>query len=176
MLESLLPARSHLSTNLSMCDYMCGVWLSSMLMSIIYGTCNDLGKVVKKGNMLPRSGRRRSSLNRIITCPLLKISAIWKAANPWIHWNSRYSILSQQLSLTLCQMLYMHLRSMSWIISSPWAFPCWRIKYSSTHDTRWSLKTPLMSWWSISGVISSWISACGKPWVNGWGGNYYEIM
>ena len=73
-------------------------------------------------------------------------------------------------------MLYTHLRSISWMIFSAWDFPCWRIRYSSIHDMRWSLKTPLMSWWSISGVISSWISARGKPWVNGWGDDYYKIM
>lgn len=59
-----------------------------------------------------------------------------------------------------------HQWSMSSMISSAhvssWVW--WR--YSLTHVTRWSLKTPLMSWCKRSGNNSSWMSACGNPSVN----------
>lgn len=64
--------------------------------------------------------------------------------------------------------IYTHRRSISWIISRPRASPCSSIKYSLTHDTRWSLKVPLMTWWSKSGHNSMWMSARGNSHVNGY--------
>ena len=46
--------------------------------------------------------------------------------------------------------------------------PCEALRYSSTQVTRWSLNVPLINWCSISGEISSWISARGKSLVKGW--------
>lgn len=59
-------------------------------------------------------------------------------------------------------------RSMSSMISFTLAFPWVRMRYSLTHVMIWSLKVPLMTWWSKSGDKSSWISAHGKYCVNGW--------
>ena len=57
---------------------------------------------------------------------------------------------------------------MSSRISFARALPWVMTRYSPTHVTRWSLKVPLMTWWSKSGASNSWISALGKPFVNGW--------
>ena len=59
-------------------------------------------------------------------------------------------------------------RSMSSMISFALASPWVRMRYSLTHITMWSLKVPLMTWWSKSGDKSSWICARGKYCVNGW--------
>jgi len=48
------------------------------------------------------------------------------------------------------------------------ASPCSSSRYWLTHITIWSLNVPLMTWWSKSGVKSSWMSARGKPCVNGY--------
>jgi hypothetical protein len=39
-----------------------------------------------------------------------------------------------------------HRRSISSKIESRFVLPCSRSRCSHTHSTRWSLKTPLMSW------------------------------
>lgn len=52
--------------------------------------------------------------------------------------------------------------SISVIICRALLSPCVICKYSLTHATRWSLKTPFISWWRRSGASSSWMSARGK--------------
>lgn len=49
--------------------------------------------------------------------------------------------------------------------------------YCTTQSTRWSLKDPLITWCNRSDEIISWISARGKPSVNGYiQGNQYIYM
>ena len=65
-----------------------------------------------------------------------------------------------------------HWRSISSKIWFAQASPCSSTRYSPTHSTKWSLKVPLISWWSMSGDMISWMSACRTLWVNGWRGQY----
>ena len=62
------------------------------------------------------------------------------------------------------------LRSISWIMANAWSSLWLSSIYCWTHSTMWSLNVPFMSWCKRSGVRSSWISARGKPCVNGWNG------
>ena len=61
-----------------------------------------------------------------------------------------------------------HCLSISLRISLACAWPCIKTRYFLTQVTRWSLKTPLMSWCSRSGEIILWISAWGKSFVKGY--------
>ena len=53
------------------------------------------------------------------------------------------------------------------MISQPRAVPCSKMRYSLIQATKWSLKVPLISWCSKSGVRSSWMSARGNSNVKG---------
>ena len=57
---------------------------------------------------------------------------------------------------------------MSSRISNAAFFLCVTYRYFMIHSTRWSLKTPLISWWSRSGASNSWMSARGNECVNGY--------
>ena len=48
------------------------------------------------------------------------------------------------------------------------ALPYSSTRNFSTQVTKWSLKVPLMTWWRMSGAISSCMSARGKSFVNGY--------
>lgn len=75
--------------------------------------------------------------------------------NNWFKWSK-----SQYLR-------WAHRWSISSIMASAAVVPCTCLRYSPIHSTRWSLNVPLISWWSKSGAISSWMSARGKECVNG---------
>jgi len=64
----------------------------------------------------------------------------------------------------------MYLQSISSRIA--WALDLWCffLMYVMTQLTRWSLNVPLISWWSRSGVITSYMLAWGKCSVNGYRG------
>lgn len=65
--------------------------------------------------------------------------------------------------------------SMSSMIAFTRASPCSSYRYSFTDITKWSLKVPLMTWWSKSGVRSSWISAQANPCVQGFKGGQIKL-
>ena len=97
----------------------------------------------------------------------MKVTAFRTLSQPWKWRNGWYfnSIQSAGWSLKLSITYRWSMLSMiSFALASLWV----RMRYSLTHAMMWSLKLPLMTWWSKSGNKRSWISAHGKCCMNGW--------
>ena len=77
--------------------------------------------------------------------------------------SNSYNTNKAQDQQYLGQSYHLSMSSRIWFAH---ACPCVFMMYLPTQETRWSLKVPLISWWSKSGAINWWISARGKSFVN----------